>query len=1337
MFLPIHAEEYSSQVSREAVTLPCNTVSSGASRELLLFTGVVPVTKTALDPFLKEAELLQVKVLIDSGAAVTFVSDVLVQRLGLQPVQQPSPVQVRYSDGRTRPSPGRVEIPVSIQGRVLQLNATVAPLEAADVILGIDWHRQHDVQIQYRTGVVWFTDGLSWQPERHFAANGLEVADKTEPLRPIRPAAEIFCTRKEVARLVRKGQYFYSIRPDDLQSLTVDVNNLGVEFTPAEVTAYNQTLDQFSEVFEEKTPTFPPARPVLHRIQTREGAGPTTSPMYRMGPSELAELKKILISLLESGLIEPSNSPYSAGVLLVPKPNGKWRLVTDYRKINAITVKSKYPLPRIDDIFAKVQGATCFTVLDCADGFWQLRIAPEDCHKTAFATPFGHYQFKVAAMGLCNSPASFQMLMNHIFRPVMGTSRLPQVSRDLRDPGVVGSDAPSPSYKRVCVAVYLDDILVYSRTFQDHLEDLAAVLAIMRDNHLSARRAKVRSGRSVPFLGHVLSSRGVATDPEKVQSIQAWPTPNNVSKVRSFLGIASYYRRFIPRFATLASPLNTLLKKEVPWVWSPECQSAFDRLKECLLTSPVLALPDPSRPYVVASDASKVAIGGVLLQDFGHGLQPIEYISRTMISAERNYPVHQQELLAVVYCCYTWRHLLLGAQFDVSIAQPSMEDPSRLTIQTDHRPLTHLLTQPTLVPRQARWLEYLSQFEPFRIQYVKGEDNIVPDALSRRSDYWFHDTMDVLSTALVPSWGPVTPYGQIPDSPTFRSLFCTASLAWDPDTGFPHEGVRSPLRGEGSCQDVVSQGSQPFSQDVRIPVGDPIDFAAALNSVVTVESDLERIISRFTVTEEAAREAIASHPQVLDGFPCKFQMGFLQVAVRPDQWRIYVPMLCRSALLYELHDERLSGHRGQRRLVSLLQRTYYWKGMRRDAEAYVSSCKSCQTMKPSNTGSQAIPLAIPDPVRPWDSIMMDFVGPFAKTKAGNEQLLVILDRMTRRCHLLPCPLNLTAEACAKLYLNNVFRFHGMSRQFISDKDKLFTSKFWQEFFTALGTKVTLGTAYHSSTSHLVERLNRVVQESMRHYVDRGGGDWDEIVPMVEFALNNSPIAAHGYTPFFLDTGQHPLTPSDLLSSESLLEQPVLRNSDEGVKQLIENLRVAQDCAIEGYRKARDKYMAKTLKNRDSRTPDIHEGDLVLLEGPRMGRFREKFEEGLKTKLRPLYMGPYLVEKRFNEVMYYVRIPASWKLKSNLFHRDQLKLYKESSIQGRVDPPAPVEHHPVTGEQEDEVEAIIAHKDTRRGRQFLVKWMYHHSQHDSSWRSEKELDGCARLLSEYKAVHHLT
>lgn len=1324
---------------------------------------VVPASVN--DPFLIPDQVMSVSVLVDSGAATSFVSESLVKRLGLTPVPHSQPVTVHYADGRTSVSPGTVELHPVVNGTPTTIVATVGPISTADLLFGLDWHQDNGVQINYETMVIWFPDGTFWLPQRYYKVNNLTLQDVTSDYAStpvsVRPLSEVLMSADQLRADVKEFGYILcqllqlevvSVEvKSDCNPVSVGLNEVGVGFTDEETARYNAILDA-SKVFEEKTPSYPPPRSVLHRIQLKEGAMPTHSPMYRMGPAELTELKQILVSLLEAGLIEPSNSPFSAGVLLVPKPNGKWRLVTDYRKLNDITVKSRYPLPRIDDIFNRVQGSTCFTVLDCADGFWQLRIAPEDCHKTAFATPFGHYQFRVAAMGLCNSPASFQMLMNDILRPVMGNSHLPQVSSDLQDPDTVSSTSVS-DYDRQCALAYLDDIIVYSPDFDTHLTDLTKVLGIMASNHLWARRAKVRAGRSVPFLGHVLSDKGVSTDPDKTKSIQDWPVPVDVKGIRSFLGIVSYYRRFIPRFATIAAPINHLLKKDVPFVWSSECQQAFELLKSRLLTAPVLVLPDPSRPFTIATDASKVAIGGVLLQDHGLGLQPVEYISRTMIPAERNYPVGQQELLAIVYCCHAWQHFLKGADFNVALNQSSDADPYRLVIHTDHRPLTHLLSQPNLTPRQARWLEFLAQFAPFRIQYVKGADNIVPDALSRRPDYSFFEDLDVLNTVLVPSVTPgISPYGEVPVDDTYLHLFHTAVRF--PDL-LSQTGLSSRCEGTPPVS-VGGEGNQKFSVPLSHvapgpgkayklePVGTPLFFgkpAAELfqpkvdTEVATPDSDLERLISRFTVTEPEALAAIASDPKRMGKLPCKFQGGFLYVQVHSGEWRLYVPLVCRPHLLCELHDFPLGAHQGANRLEEVVGRSYYWPSMREDIREYVRTCQSCQEMKPRNLGQNVEPHTIPDPMMPWDSLMMDFVGPFKKTPSGNAQILVFLDRLTRRCHLVPCPLNITARDCAKLYLQNVFRFHGLSRQFISDRDKLFTSDFWQEFFSALGTKVSLGTAYHSSSSHLVERLNRVIEEALRHYVNSDGSDWEDYLCLIEFSLNNCPQAAHGLTPFFLDHGRHPLTPTDLLTSPLLTSEHISRATIKGVQDLLSKMMHAHNSAVSGYRKAQNRYMARIRASLDRRAPEIEVGDLVLVEGPKVGRFSSVVEADLKVKLRPAFLGPFRVLAAFDGCVYKVDIPASWNLTSNHFHKSQLKLYHQSTFAGREQPPAPLEYNPETGEAEDEVESIVAHKDVKRGRGtqrlYRVKWMYSRAEVDRVWYSEQELDGCRRLLDDYK------
>lgn len=1344
-------------------TASLNTVSGRTAapgkRHLLLFDGGLCVPSSTLDPFLQGKAMMDCKWLVDTGATTSFINAALARRLSLDVKPHATEVNVTYSDGRREASPGTVDISGVIQGTQVHLSATVATLGAADIIIGMDWLGDQDASINIKRRVVWFPDGSFWCPEGDYTARAAEVHNVTHERQPSVPRTiqQVRMSGRALRKALRKGEEFAVYRLD-LDTVEHQLNEIGTGFTPEELAAYNQLLDKRPSLFAERTPQFPPPRAVLHRIQLQAGAGPTTSPMYRMGPVELEELKKILISLLEAELIEPSNSPFSAGVLLVPKPGGKWRLVTDYRKLNAVTVKSKYPLPRIDDIFNRVQGATCFTVIDCADGFWQLRIAPEDCPKTAFATPFGHYQFRVAAMGLCNSPASFQMLMNDLLRPVMGTAHLPQVSKDLKDPQK--GEKPPWTHPRQCALAYLDDILVYSKTFVDHLEDVDAVLHIMETEHLSARRAKVRAGRSVPFLGHTLSAAGVATDPEKIAAVQEWPVPRNVKEVRSFLGVTSYYRRFIPRYATIAAPINALLKLGAPFDWTAQCQQAFEALKRALMEAPVLVLPDPSLPFVLATDASKVAIGGVLLQDHGKGLQPVEYISRTMIPAERNYPVHQQELLAVVYCCHQWRHHLLGAQFDVAISEQGNLDPHRLIIHTDHRPLTHLLAQPNLTPRQARWMEYLAQFAPFKIQYVKGTENVVPDALSRRADYWFFEDLAVLHTTCVPVRPPGSPYGAPPRSPRARKLFHLAhttadqwSSSWEDGSAAStvHEDADAPGEGEGCHQRLPLSHVVPQHGIFQLEaISEPTVFSEFVQATqatgdaadaFTVTSDLEVLISRFTVTEEAALAAIRSHPKQMGKFPCKFQEGRLYVMVRPDEWRLYVPEICRAALLHDLHDSLVGGHSGVHRLLPRAQRRFYWPGMRTYIKRYVRECPSCQVMKSRNTGSQAVPKALPDPLSPWDSVMMDFIGPFKKTKSGNSMILVFVCRLTRMCHLAPCPVDLTAEGCAKLYLGHVFRLHGLSRQFISDRDKLFTAKFWTEFFERLGTKLTLGTAYHSSSTHMVERLNRTVQETMRHYTDAVGSNWEEFLGLVEFSLNNAPQAAHGYTPFFLNYGRHPLTPTDLLSSPDRDPEQVKLDTRQGVDRLLLQMREAHDSAIKGYRAATAKYHERIMGKRDERSPSIEVGDLVLVEGPQIGRFSHKVEKELKTKLRPMFLGPYKVLDKFDDVMFKVDVPLSWGLTSHNFHRDQLKPYHQNTIQGRVNPPAPIEFNPETGEQEDEVAEIVAHRDIRRGRsgvqrQYRIRWRFSQHGAEDSWRMEKELDGCAKLLTDYKRRHHL-
>ena len=368
------------------------------------------------------------------------------------------------------------------------------------------------------------------------------------------------------------------------------------------------------------------------------------------------------------------------------------RMVVDYRALNNVTVKNRYPLPRMDELFDQVQGSQWFTKIDLRSGFYQIRVRESDVHKTAFRTRYGHYEFRVLPMGLTNAPATFMRLMNDTFR----------------------------DYLDSFVIVYLDDILIYSRTLADHESHVGKVLLRLREAQLYGKASKCEwFKQEVEFLGHRLGKEGLRVMDEKVKAICEWPELARTTEVRSFLGLAGFYRKFVPHFSRIALPLTELTKSHAKFVWGNAERSAFVELKEAMRAAPVLLIPDPSRPFVVSTDASGFAIGAVLQQDQGDGLQPVAFLSKKMLPAETRYPVHEQELLAIIVACQTWRHYLHGAHFRVL---------------TDHRSLQYFQTQPMLSGRQARWKDILANFD-FVIEYVEGKSNVVADGLSRRPDH--------------------------------------------------------------------------------------------------------------------------------------------------------------------------------------------------------------------------------------------------------------------------------------------------------------------------------------------------------------------------------------------------------------------------------------------------------------------------------------------------------------------------------------------------------------------------------------------------------------------------
>lgn len=816
-------------------------------------------------------------------------------------------------------------------------------------------------------------------------------------------------------------------------------------------------------------------------------------PVRRMPFAVREEVARQLRKMQATGVIQPSCSPWASPVVMVKKKDGSHRFCVDYRALNSVTKADTFPLPRIEDLLDQLGESNFFSTLDLASGYWQIRVHPDSQEKTAFVTPQGLYEFRVMPFGLTNAPAVFQRLMQRV---LMGLN-----------------PEDGPDY----VTVYIDDVLVFSRTLAEHLEHLRKVIRRLQEVGLKLKPAKCQFIREeVEYLGHLITPQGLKPNPRLVEAVQEFATPRDLRRLRQFLGLSSYSRRFVPSFAKIAQPLNQLTRKGVEFIWTDECQEAFTTLKQKLTTAPVLAYPSFSRDFVLETDASTFGLGAVLSQPQEDGrTHPVAYASRALSPQEANYSVTELETLAVVWAVTYFHTYLYG---------------HRVTVFTDHTAVKALLETPSPSGKHARWWMkvYGRGIKEVKIVYRSGKTNLSADALSRSPH--------------MPA-----PIEGIAQTDVQVSVVDSSDVS-----------IESLLRVEPAPHPLAGANSLPQEQRK-----DPV--------LLEIINFLEK--GELPSDEGRARKiALQSSMFVLMD-----DVLYFVDTKQSKQQRVVVPMHLRPKMMEENHRGPMGAHFSGNRLFNALSRHWWWEGMFVDTMHYVRNCPECATV--SGGGKGVRPPLHPIPVnRPFQIVGVDIME-LPKTTQGNKYVLVFQDFLTKWPMAYPIP-DQKSQRIADILVREVVPFFGVPENLLSDRGANLLSHLMMDICKLLGIHKLNTTAYHPQCNGMVERFNRTLKTALRKHAARFGTQWDKYLSGVMWAYRNTPHESTGEKPSFLLFGIDCRTPTEAALLPPAEFEPIeLEDYREEVIQSLSSARElavkAMQKAQKRYKVQYDRKSAKT------------------------------------------------------------------------------------------------------------------------------------------------------------------
>ena len=1107
--------------------------------------------------------------------------------------------------------------------------------------------------------------------------------------------------------------------------------------------AFTEVKARYADVLGGVPSGLPPDRGMELILETGDAPMPRSRPVKRLSDGELAELRTQLIDLLDRGWIQHSTAGHAASVVFARKPDGTWRICYDYRGLNAITRPAVEPLPHIDALLDGTRGSRFFTKLDLASSYHQLRVRASDRWKTSFRSQLGQFEWNVVPFGLQGSSSLLMRVMNQALTvgldfPSPGDSA-PDVgpagpARAGPGPGPIHGGVPGASGPLGrCALPYMDDCLVHSPTLEQHLLDVAEVLEIFRRRKLYAKSSKCEFGRQeLSFLGHRLSKDGVSVDPRKVQSIVEWTVPTSCAEVRRFAGLANYYRRFVEGYAEIAAPLTALGSPTARFVWSSEAQLSFDSLKKALSSAPVLRTFDPSRRSILTTDASGLAVAAILTQPDDLGYQhPIAYESRKLTAAERNYPAHILELLAVVHALRVFRHYLLSS------GAPRPDGCwSDFDLRTDNQAITWLKTNRHLNKMYVRWLDEIEDFR-FDVTHLPGAKNPT-DPLSRRG---FRD-----------GDGPATTTGD-PDAESQQELFSrlgrdapSVSLAavresWAvcrstaaatfakptadsmPIVGAPSEAIsRASMFISLAGTELTLGTGTTTAPPPAVPSDDMFlspSFVQALAGELATDVMFGPILRGAAATlgqpvDRDGREVVLGSGSPKGGaFIVRCGLLYRRSQGAADRLCIPAGGGLRVQVLRECHDGPLGGHFGRAKTGSLVRRLTFWVGQELDVAEYVRSCQTCQRTKAEHGGPRGLLHPLPLPSRRGGMIGVDWIAGLPTTASGFDMIQNHVDLLSGKVHAVATRATATAADAAVIIRDMCLRSGaGFPDVLVVDHDPKFTSDVFRAFVKSMGSCLIVGSAYHKNTNAKVERANGVISDTLRAYANGRKDDWDRHLMLAEFAINNAASTlGDGLTPFFIDRGAHPRLPLSPPLDE--------RTAGESHASYATRMRAMEATVRELLAAAQAERKAKLDAGRVDTV--FHVGDQVLL------RTRELLDVADIGKLRPRWDGPFTVIACPSPNAYTLALPPRMSC-SPTVNVDRLKPYFPRH--GAPPPPGPVSDPGQEGEHE--VELLLNRRHVRGVLRYLVRWRGHSSA-DDSWLRVEDLSHCAEKVAEYDAV----